>query len=173
MATSHKNKRRNQKQAAKATSNGWRPSRAAIVIVSAMALLGAAFIFAPSIENDVPEDFVPEVTGAPRVSLSQDFVDFGDVQLNQTVEAVFHVTNVGDEVLNILDEPVVEVKEGCCPPRAVVSDTEIEPGTEATITLRFMMHEGMGGQHDFRLHLNTNDPEEPNKEIVILSNWVA
>ncbi len=34
------------------------------------------------------------------------------------------------------------------------------------------MHEGMGGPHDFRVHLRTNDPDEPNKELVILSNWV-
>jgi hypothetical protein len=35
-----------------------------------------------------------------------------------------------------------------------------------------MMHKGMEGPHDFRVHLNTNDPQEPHKELVILSNWV-
>ena len=34
------------------------------------------------------------------------------------------------------------------------------------------MHEGMGGPHDFRVYLRTNDPDEPNKELVILSDWV-
>jgi hypothetical protein len=40
------------------------------------------------------------------------------------------------------------------------------------VALRFMMHEGMEGQHEFRVHLRTNDPVEPEKELTILSNWV-
>ncbi len=34
------------------------------------------------------------------------------------------------------------------------------------------MHEGMGGPHDFRVILRTNDPAQPVKELVILSDWV-
>jgi hypothetical protein len=34
------------------------------------------------------------------------------------------------------------------------------------------MHAGMGGPHDFRVHLQTNDPERPERELVVLSNWV-
>ena len=34
------------------------------------------------------------------------------------------------------------------------------------------MHEGMGGQHEFRVHLRTNDPEEPEKVLIARSNWV-
>ena len=34
------------------------------------------------------------------------------------------------------------------------------------------MHEGMGGPHDFRVVLRTNDPVEPEKELTIRSNWV-
>jgi hypothetical protein len=40
------------------------------------------------------------------------------------------------------------------------------------VTLRFTMHEGMDGPHDLRVHLRTNDPLEPEKELTILSNWV-
>jgi hypothetical protein len=40
------------------------------------------------------------------------------------------------------------------------------------MVLRFMMHEGMEGQHEFRVHLRTNDPVEPEKQLTILSNWV-
>jgi len=35
-----------------------------------------------------------------------------------------------------------------------------------------MMHGSMGGQHEFRVHLLTNDPEEPEKLLTIRSNWV-
>lgn len=33
------------------------------------------------------------------------------------------------------------------------------------------MHAGMEGQHEFRLHLRSNDPVEPDKLLTILSNW--
>ena len=38
--------------------------------------------------------------------------------------------------------------------------------------MQFMMHEGMEGMHDFRVHVPTNDPDNSNKEFVVLSNWV-
>jgi hypothetical protein len=41
------------------------------------------------------------------------------------------------------------------------------------VSLSFMMHAGMDGQHEFRVHLRTNDPAEPDKQLTILSNWVS
>jgi len=38
--------------------------------------------------------------------------------------------------------------------------------------MAFSMHGNMGGPHDFRLHLKTNDPAQPDKEVKILSNSV-
>lgn len=38
--------------------------------------------------------------------------------------------------------------------------------------MRFMMHGDMGGPHDFRVHLPTNDPTEPDFTLTVLSNWV-
>jgi hypothetical protein len=38
--------------------------------------------------------------------------------------------------------------------------------------MRFMMHAGMDGKHEFRLHIRSNDPVESDKQVVILSNWV-
>lgn len=34
------------------------------------------------------------------------------------------------------------------------------------------MGSGMEGPHDFRIHLRTNDPENPQMELKVLSNWV-
>jgi hypothetical protein len=48
----------------------------------------------------------------------------------------------------------------------------IKPGQETTLSMQFMMHEGMDGMHDFRVHVSTNDPDNPEKELVVLSNWV-
>lgn len=47
----------------------------------------------------------------------------------------------------------------------------LQPGQSTTMRLQFMMHEGMGGPHDFRVYLETNDPVEPVKEIALLSDW--
>jgi hypothetical protein len=34
------------------------------------------------------------------------------------------------------------------------------------------MGDNMGGPHDFRVHLKTNDPQEPEKNLEVLSNWI-
>ena len=48
----------------------------------------------------------------------------------------------------------------------------LQPGESTTVMMKYMMHGDMGGPHDFRLHLLTNDPTQPDKEIKLLSNWV-
>ena len=63
--------------------------------------------------DSVPENFVPEVIGAPRVAVAQEAFDYGDVKLNTTVETVFEVQNVGDETLTLMQNPQVQVLEGC------------------------------------------------------------
>jgi hypothetical protein len=35
------------------------------------------------------------------------------------------------------------------------------------------MGPGMDGPHDFRIHLQTNDPDQANTEFTVLSNWVS
>jgi hypothetical protein len=46
------------------------------------------------------------------------------------------------------------------------------PGESTTVSMQFMMHEGMDGKHNFRLHPTNNDPNQPAKTLTILSNWV-
>jgi hypothetical protein len=48
----------------------------------------------------------------------------------------------------------------------------LNPGESTMVSMRFMMHGDMGGMHDFRLHLQTNDPEHPDRVLTVLSNWV-
>jgi hypothetical protein len=119
------------------------------------------------------EPFEPEVTGAPRAEFDQTAIDHGSLRFEQPLESVFRVRNVGDEPLVIQGEPRVELVEGCCPPRAVVSSMTIMPGDEATVTLSYTMHEGMGGQHEFRVHVLTNDPTQPEIPLTIRSFWDA
>jgi hypothetical protein len=48
----------------------------------------------------------------------------------------------------------------------------LQPGETTTLSMQFMMHGDMGGQHDFRVPLATNDPAPEVTELQVLSNWV-
>ena len=114
----------------------------------------------------------PQVVGAPRLVVDQDTIDHGNLNLGSTVTTVFHIRNVGDQPLTILNVPKVQVVMGCCPPPVTLSSNVIQPGQEATVSLTYMMHTGMGGKHRFNIDLQTNDPTQPTKQLVTLSNWI-
>lgn len=54
-----------------------------------------------------------QVAGQPKLLLDREEIDFGKVPLNLPVKATFKLSNVGDQPLQILNKPVVEVKQGC------------------------------------------------------------
>jgi len=54
-----------------------------------------------------------QVAGGPALAVDQQKIDFGKVPLDIPVKATFQLSNVGDQPLQILNEPVVEVKKGC------------------------------------------------------------
>jgi hypothetical protein len=109
-----KPKRSHKKQFVKKAAPRNHVRRYGVVLAVVLGLFGAAVLFSPTDQSGTPADFIPQVLGAPRVAVAQEEVDFGDVKLDKTVEAVFRVRNVGDEVLRILDdEPSVELIEGC------------------------------------------------------------
>ena len=47
----------------------------------------------------------------------------------------------------------------------------LKPGQTTTLAVPMYMHGDMGGLHDFRVHLATNDPSNSITELQILSNW--
>ncbi len=49
---------------------------------------------------------------------------------------------------------------------------DLQPGESTTLSMSFMMHGDMGGMHDFRVHLHSNDPSQPDYTLTVLSNWV-
>ena len=52
-------------------------------------------------------------SNSPRLAVDQKLIDFGKVPLDIPVKATFKLSNVGDQPLQILNQPVVEVKQGC------------------------------------------------------------
>jgi hypothetical protein len=63
--------------------------------------------------NRVQPTYESIVDGSPRLKVDQEEVDFGNVRFETPVEAIFRVTNVGDQPLKMLGEPTVELLEGC------------------------------------------------------------
>jgi len=54
-----------------------------------------------------------EVAGKPRLAVDREQIDFGKVPFDKPVRAEFELSNVGDEALQLLAIPTVEVREGC------------------------------------------------------------
>lgn len=139
-----------------------------LIIVAGVALIVVAVF---SATRTVTPGAAPQVSGAPAVKVDIEQVDLGIVALGDTVEVKFEVTNTGDQPLVFNKAPYIEVVKGCCPPQPTVGQRQLNPGEHTTVSVSMMMHGGMGGYHDFRLHLPTNDPVQSDKTVQILSNW--
>jgi hypothetical protein len=49
----------------------------------------------------------------------------------------------------------------------------LQPGESTIIFVKFGMHGiSMAGNHNFSVHLVTNDPTQKDRTVSILSNWV-
>lgn len=118
------------------------------------------------------QDFVPKVEGAPSIEVKQSVIDHGTIEVNRQITSAFEVRNVGDEYLYFTDQPYVEVIEGCCPPQVQVSKESLKPGETGVVQMTYTMHEGMDGPHEFRVHVSTNDPAQPETLLTVYSNWV-
>lgn len=141
-----------------------------VAAIAAIVILVGGIVAVVTASQQSP--YEPDVTGRAAVQVSQEKFDYGTRHYNETVNAAFQVKNVGDETLYVLGEPQIEVVEGCCPPQTQISSKTLHPGEEATVSFSFMMHEGMDGPHDFRVHVRTSDPQTPDKTVQVLSNWV-
>jgi hypothetical protein len=75
-------------------------------------LLALSWVFLSGRDRSA-SGFVPQVSGAPSLAVDREQIDFGEVKFNQTVTAVFNLTNVGDKTLKIIQDPIIELKEGC------------------------------------------------------------
>ena len=144
----------------------WILGTAGLVFILGIVVIGQAS------GNEVDPDFRPKVTGAPSLEVAQPFFELGDRHYNVPVEVTYNLQNVGDQPLRILEIPKVQVLEGCCPPTPEVSALTLKPGQRGTITIRFSMHAGMDGPHDFRIALKTDDPSRPVTELRATSNWI-
>jgi hypothetical protein len=48
----------------------------------------------------------------------------------------------------------------------------LQPGESTTLSMQFMMHGDMGGKHVFKVTVPTNEPDQSEHELLVISNWV-
>jgi len=83
------------------------------VLVGLVVVVAAVIAVITVITGSQRAPYEPEVAGAPRAEVDQTAIDHGAVRFEQQVESVYRVRNIGDQTLNILGEPRVELVEGC------------------------------------------------------------
>jgi hypothetical protein len=110
--------------------------------------------------------------GTPSIAVDQQKIDFGYVKLGGYRSFKIKVTNNGDGTLQFKETPYIQVLQGCCQPDLTISSMAIKPGESAYVqSPDFMMHQGMDGPHDFAVHLKTNDPDNSDMVVHVLSDW--
>jgi hypothetical protein len=77
-----------------------------VIIVSAVLLTGCG-------RSPAGDSSPTPVAGRPALAVDQEKINFGKVPLDKPVKAVFRLRNAGDQPLQILNQPAVEVKQGC------------------------------------------------------------
>jgi hypothetical protein len=110
--------------------------------------------------------------GTPSIAVDQQKIDFGYIKLGEYRNFKIKVTNNGTGTLQFKETPYIEVLQGCCQPDLTINTMALKPGSSAYVSSPdFMMHEGMDGPHDFAVHLKTNDPQNPDMIVHVLSDW--
>jgi hypothetical protein len=75
-------------------------------------IIGLALWWSSSIAS-APATAPQQAVGAPRLALDRTTIDDGYVKFETPVEATFKLSNTGQQPLQILGEPQVELIEGC------------------------------------------------------------
>lgn len=79
-------------------------------VALALVAFGAFFLFGRS--DNQPAKPV-EMAGQPNLVVDREQIDFGRVPVEQVVKPEFELSNTGDQPLQIVGVPQVEVREGC------------------------------------------------------------
>jgi hypothetical protein len=107
---SNRSKRRRSPPPRRGLPVAWLLGGAGLLAIMAAVIL----LTRPGSNGQTPAAEAGDQAGAgPRLALDREEIDFGQVPVDQMVQAEFTISNNGDQALQILEQPVVQVKEGC------------------------------------------------------------
>jgi len=136
-----------------------------IVFVLVLIVLGLAgygyFKSIPGIE--------PGTGDLPRIEITPQSFDFGDVVYGQVVEHAFKVKNAGSEILEIK-----RLATSCGCTSAEIAEKQINPGGEAELRVAYDTG-AMSGPHgkgpqERIIYIKSSDPVNPQIEVMIYAN---
>ncbi len=97
----------------------------------------------------------------PEIDFSEELWDFGTIKQGEKVTHVFEVKNLGDTELVI-----GKVRTSCGCTAALVSSSEIAPGSSSQIKVSFNSS-GYKGKTTKHIYVESNDPDEPLRKLTI------
>ncbi|MCS7240005.1 MAG: rhodanese-like domain-containing protein [Candidatus Bipolaricaulota bacterium] len=107
--------------------------------------------------------FSPVALATPRLSVSEEVYDFGEVKEGVLVVHNFILSNVGDSVLTFTQQP----KTTCGCTSAPLHKTSLAPGESIALEVRFEST-GYGGNQVVRyVYVYSDDPEAPQIRLAI------
>jgi hypothetical protein len=102
----------------------------------------------------------------PKVELSLDSFDFGQIEYGQIAEHTFKVKNSGQEVLEIK-----RLSTSCACTSAEIEKETLNPGEEVNLWVEYntglMTGDHAKGNQERIIYIKTNDPINPQVEITI------
>ncbi|MFQ5455265.1 MAG: DUF1573 domain-containing protein [Nitrospirota bacterium] len=102
-----------------------------------------------------------ESNNGPRIKFFKDRYDFGRITQGKIVEHIFRFVNIGNE-----DLIIKEVNTSCGCTAALISSETIKPDEEGEIQISYNS-EARSGKVTRKITVVSNDPVEPEKELVI------
>jgi hypothetical protein len=161
-----------------APASGWRrhrgPYRPSVLLIS-VAIISSGAGQPPVAHAQTPKsqgESARRPSDGPRIKVAPEEINLGKVQVGKPVRASFTITNAGNRPLKFTESPYIEVKAGCCPPVVMLGAWALKPGEHTTVSMQFVMVGKKQGPYDYRVHLPTNDPIQPDRIVAVLSNWV-
>jgi archaellum component FlaF (FlaF/FlaG flagellin family) len=134
----------------------------AAFVAALVAIAGAPVSMAQTVNE--PAASTASQTG-PRLTLSTETVDFGEVDDSGPVSTKVTITNEGDEVLEIGN---IHVTCGCT--AGEVGTKTLKPGESTDLTVNFDARNRSGQQHGKRVTIDSNDPT--GAKSIAIDVWV-
>ncbi len=135
------------------------------VLILGLVILGLAgygyFKSTPGVEN--------QAENLPKIEITPQYFDFGEVEDGQVLEYSFLVKNVGAKVLEIK-----RVATSCTCTTAEVKKDKLAPGERVDLLVKYDSgampgHHGRGKQERI-IYVQSNDPLNPQVEVTIYAN---